>query len=69
VERELEMRRKVYPSAKGSQATKDYQMQRMQAVLATLQWLKKWEPQIRYMVEGREPGAEEPEDGVEGPTT
>jgi hypothetical protein len=63
------MRRRVYPTAKGSKATKEYQMQRMQAVLTTLQWLQKWEPQIRYMVETREPGADEPveEDGVEGP--
>jgi hypothetical protein len=52
VERELEMRRKVYPAIKGSQAKKDYQMQRLQAVLETLQWLKHNEPQIRGMLEG-----------------
>ena len=51
VERELDMRRKVYPRMKGSQATRDYQIQRMQAVLNTLHWLKRNEPQIRGMLE------------------
>jgi hypothetical protein len=51
VQRELMMRRKVYPSAKGSQAQKDYQMQRLQAVLETLLWLQRNEPQIRGMLE------------------
>lgn len=51
VERELMMRRKVYPRAKGNQAVMDYQMQRMQAVLDTLNWLKRNEPQIRGMLE------------------
>ena len=50
VERELEMRRKVYPRIKGSQATKDYQVQRLEAALETLRWLKRNEPQIRGML-------------------
>lgn len=51
VERELDMRRKVYPRMKGSQAIKDYQVQRLQAVLDTLRWLQRNEPQIRGMLE------------------
>ena len=52
IEYELGMRRKVYPRMKGgTTATKDYHMQRMQAVLATLQWLQKHEPRIRGMLD------------------
>jgi hypothetical protein len=60
VERELEMRRKVYPTSKGaSRAQKDYQVQRMQAVLRTLQWLKANEPLIRGMMEKTQEQAHE----------
>jgi hypothetical protein len=50
VQRELDMRRKVYPNIKGSQAQKDYQVQRMQGVLNTLQWLKENEALIKGML-------------------
>jgi hypothetical protein len=50
VERELVMRRKVYPTIKGSQAQKDYQMLRMEAVHKTLRWLKENEALIKGML-------------------
>jgi hypothetical protein len=50
VERELQMRRKVYPSIKGSQAQKDYQMLRMEAVHKTLRWLRENEALIKGML-------------------
>jgi len=51
VERELEQRASVYPRlyAKGTLRTSigQYQIQRLQAVLDTLRWLKKNEQKIR----------------------
>ncbi len=54
VQRELEMRRSVYPSMIASRRIRasvaEYQTQRLQAVLNTLLWLKKHEIQIRAFV-------------------
>lgn len=51
VERELELRRRVYPHqvARGQmrQSIADYHMARMQAVLRTLQWLRANEDAIK----------------------
>jgi hypothetical protein len=50
VERELAMRRQVYPNLKGSKAQKDYQMLRMEAVHKTLRWLRENEALIKGML-------------------
>jgi len=54
VQRELDQRASVYPRlyAKGTLRTSigQYQIQRMQAVFETLQWLKKHEAVIRTAI-------------------
>jgi hypothetical protein len=56
VERELQMRHSVYGRFVGrKRAYADYQMQRMQGVLETLQWLKRNEQRIMSMELDREP--------------
>jgi hypothetical protein len=55
VERELKMRRDVYPrqvnSGKLRQSMADYQMERMAAVLNTLQWLQRNEQKVRIIID------------------
>jgi hypothetical protein len=54
VERELEVRRDVYPrmvaTHKMRQSIADFQMQRMNAVLRTLRWFQKHEDKIRSLM-------------------
>ena len=51
VEREIKLRRDVYPrmvlSGKMRQSIADYHMQRMEAVLRTLEWLRDNEAKIK----------------------
>jgi hypothetical protein len=55
VELELEFRREVYPrlveARKKKKSTAEYQMQRLDAVLATLRTLKKYEEPVRAAIE------------------
>jgi len=54
VKRELSKRDEVYPhqvaTGKLRQSIADFQMERMRAVLRTLEWLQKYESQIRIML-------------------
>lgn len=57
VERELSQRRSVYPrmvaTRKLKQSLADYQMQRLEAVLATLKWLQANEAAVKAALKPR----------------
>lgn len=60
VELELKYRSEVYPrlveARKKKKSAAEYQMQRMEAVLATLKWVKANEVEIRLWLDARKEG-------------
>ena len=64
VEREIHMRKKVYPNfvkyGKMKQEESDYHMGRMEAVLRTLKWLQVNEAKIKAKVEATSIGRSTP---------
>lgn len=61
VDRELKMRAQVYPSwvARGKlrQSIADYQVRRLEAVMATLEWVRDNEIELRAYVEKKKGAA------------
>ncbi len=69
VKRELEERERVYPrliaSRKLRQSVADYQMDRMRSVLATLEWLRDNETDIRAAVAAIKERRKQPDQKIE----